>query len=157
MVSARVVDFPDGMTGKVRGRSPLVRSSNKTTFDVHESTNIREDVQDIRSEIAQIKEAIEASLQTASSQNGGGDIMEKILEKVNEIDKKVAVIEERTKKLDNLATKDEIKTLISEAITNSGMATKEHVELKIVSSRNAIILWTIGTVIAATGILIKFL
>ncbi|KKB91984.1 hypothetical protein WB24_11945 [Bacillus sp. CMAA 1185] len=83
--------------------------------------------------------------------------MEKILEKVNEIDKKVAVIEERTKKLDNLATKDEIKTLISEAITNSGMATKEHVELKIVSSRNAIILWTIGTVIAATGILIKFL
>ncbi|WP_177230639.1 hypothetical protein [Bacillus sp. FMQ74] len=110
MVSARVVDFPDGMTGKVRGRNPLVRYSNKTTFDVHESTNIREDVQDIRSEIAQIKEAIEASLQTASSQNGGGDIMEKILEKVNEIDKKVAVIEERTKKLDNLATKDEIKT-----------------------------------------------
>jgi len=37
------------------------------------------------------------------------------------------------------------------------MATKEHVELKIVSSRNAIILWTIATVIAATGILIKFL
>ncbi|TWL57686.1 hypothetical protein CHCC15325_1936 [Bacillus licheniformis] len=74
--------------------------------------------------------------------------MEKIQEKLSEIDKKVAVIEERTKKIDNLPTKEEMKNLISETISNSGIATKEHVELKIISSRNVQIVWTIATFIA---------
>ncbi|ASB90812.1 MULTISPECIES: hypothetical protein [Bacillus] len=148
MNSDNVVSLFDGATGKNRNPS-VFRPQNRVSDGYEgEHTKIRQEVQNIRHDIKQIKEVIEARIQLASSENGGGEMMEKIQEKLSEIDKKVAVIEERTKKIDNLPTKEEMKNLISETISNSGIATKEHVELKIISSRNVQIVWTIATFIA---------
>ncbi|QII50484.1 hypothetical protein G3M81_17890 [Bacillus paralicheniformis] len=154
MSSAKVVRFPDGMKGK--DRIPgirLFRNNNEfSRGSDDENTKTKIEIQRLKRDIKQIKETIEAYSQLASSKNGGEEMMERIQEKLSEIDKKVAVIEERTKKIDNLPTKEEMRILITETISNLEIATKEHVELKVVSSRNTIILWTIGTFIALVSI-----
>ncbi|KAA6448588.1 hypothetical protein [Bacillus swezeyi] len=148
MSSDNVVGLFDGATGKNR-KTGVFRTQNRVSDGYEdENTKIRQEVQNIRHDIKQIKEVIEARIQLASSENGGGEMMEKIQGKLSEIDKKVAVIEERTKRIDNLPTKDEMKTLITETISNLDVATKEHVELKVVSSRNTMIVWTIATFFA---------
>jgi hypothetical protein len=106
--------------------------------------------------------------------------IKEVLEKLNDtnhhigkLETAMAVIEERTKKLDNLPAKSEmqkliyealknkpdenkVKVLIDEAFSSKKIATETIVENQIIKSRNIIIIWTIGIIIAATGIIIKF-
>lgn len=104
------------------------------------------------------KEIVTSFIQTASSSYYGGDEeLENIMEKINEIDKKVAVIEERTKKLDDLPTKSEVKNIVIEAIESKNIPSKTEVELNISRARNAQIIWTAGIVTTAVTIAVTII
>lgn len=112
----------------------------------------------MKTEIQYIKNTLEVISQVSSDLHEGSDIlMEELKEKIYEIDKKMAVIEERTKKIDNLPTRDEMRFLISDVISNSNFATKEHVEVKVEKARNAIIGTIVAGAIAIVGILVAVL
>lgn len=75
-----------------------------------------------------------------------------VVEKLNSLEKKVAVIEERTKKLEDIPTKSEIKNIVIEAIESKKIPNKSEVELQITKSKNTQIVWTVGTIIAVLSI-----
>ncbi|MBD8028135.1 hypothetical protein H9636_15920 [Ureibacillus sp. Re31] len=105
--------------------------------------------------------------------------MEELIKKVNEIDKKVALLEERTKKIDSMPSKDEMKYIISSIIDGKNIPSKHEVEnsitkiikendlptnsdvsLKIEKAKNTQIRWTIGTIITIVSVataIIKYL
>ncbi|MBK5506637.1 hypothetical protein JFT97_19545 [Bacillus sp. TH12] len=78
--------------------------------------------------------------------------MEDLKNKVHEMDKKLAIIEERTKKLDDLPTAMEIKQIISDVIDSKNLATVDKVELEITKSRNIQLVWTIGTILTVVSL-----
>ncbi|KZN96178.1 hypothetical protein AZI98_08940 [Aeribacillus pallidus] len=120
--------------------------------------DLKIEVDTIRSELFSIKELIKTFVETASGhqRNGGENEMEQIKEKIYELDKKISVIEERTRKIENIPTKDEMKFLISEVIDNKNLPTRSDVESKISNARTQQILWTIAIITFATGIIIRF-
>ncbi|OJE45073.1 hypothetical protein BAQ49_07660 [Bacillus proteolyticus] len=73
------------------------------------------------------------------------------------MDKRLAIIEERTKKLDDLPTAMEIKQIISDVIDGKNLATVDKVELEINKSRNVQLTWTIGTIIAVVSLAVAVL
>ncbi|PEC70900.1 hypothetical protein CON25_25555 [Bacillus thuringiensis] len=83
--------------------------------------------------------------------------MEDLKNKVHDMDKRLAIIEERTKKLDDLPTAIEIKQIISEVIDNKNLATVDKVELEINKSRNIQLTWTITTIIAVVSLAVAAL
>lgn len=119
------------------------------------------EIQDIKKELDEIKKLMTPEAASGLIEDGSEYNLEKINEKINDIDKKVAVLEDRTKKLDNIPTKDEIKNIISDVLDNKGLATKDFVKLEIEKGKNAQIRWTISIVLTivtvASGIIIKVL
>ncbi|WP_255290601.1 hypothetical protein [Bacillus cereus] len=113
----------------------------------------------------------------AASVEAEGDEMEELKEKIHEIDKKISLIEERVKKLDQLPSGSEIKQIVSEVIDsknlvsidkmelettkmvseiidskNKNLASIDKMELAITNSRNVQIIWTVGTIVAVVSL-----
>ncbi|HDR8171984.1 TPA: hypothetical protein QC096_006184 [Bacillus thuringiensis] len=140
--SERVIAFPMQQDTKNEGRilgnssRNLMNQQNRrkhvTINKVTEHTDMKESIQiqnymkEIADQLKELKESLNSALEVGYqySQNGGGEVVEKeIMEKFNEIgskvakiDKKIAVLEERTKKIENIPSKDEMKVLILEAL-----------------------------------------
>ncbi|MEC1547465.1 hypothetical protein P9D77_03675 [Bacillus rugosus] len=87
--------------------------------------------------------------------------MEKIEEKVNDLQTKIAVLEERTKKLEHIPTKDELKSILSEAIDSKEFPSKDYVESKVSKAVTKQVIWTASIIITsvsiATGVIIRML
>lgn len=157
-----MLEFKDGLSGhksKPISHLQLVRSNND--FDTRNSSKQRHfekevTLEEIQEQLTHIKEALDAYIQISGSTNEGGGDMEKIFDKISEIDKKVAVLEEKSKKLDALPTRDEIKNIITDSLNGKDLSTKSEVELQIVNARNTQIIWTVATVLTAVGLIIKF-
>lgn len=128
-----------------------------------------DDQKEILEQIAEIREALNAALEVAYQykQNEGGEDMDKdkMVEKLTEISTKVGVLEERTKKLEMIPTKEEMKYLISQAlqenlkdipktndvkviidesIKEKGLSKKVDVDYKVEKAKNAIIITVLG-------------
>lgn len=111
---------------------------------------------DIRSELQHLKEQLIGFKEIAYSFDGGDIRMEQLKEKINDIDKKLAVLEERTKKLDDLPTRDELKNIVYDSIERKELATKSDVELQVIKARNTQIIWTVGTIAVVAGVIVRF-
>ncbi|MCK1972683.1 hypothetical protein LNK20_08170 [Bacillus safensis] len=103
--------------------------------------------------VVQLNSIIQSLTQTASGKESDYN-MEKITERISNLERDVAVLKERTKKLDDLPTKAEIKSLFTDSINNSNIATKDHVDSKVEQTHTSIIKWMIGTTIALGGLII---
>lgn len=117
----------------------------------------------IKNEIEKIREML-VQFYIASAKEGENmyekEIMEKLehtTEKLHSVEKSVAVIEEKIKKLDSIPTTSEIQNIISNTIDRKNLPSKSDVKLQVIKARNTQITWTIGTIIAAATIIIKFL
>lgn len=118
---------------------------------------IKREINDLRNKHRELHEMFVSRGETAASFEEGGNGMEDLKRQVNEIDKKIAVIEERTKKLDDLPTAMEIKQIVSDVIDSKNLATVDKVELEITKSRNIQLIWTIGTIITVTGLAVAII
>lgn len=144
----------DGITGLTR--KPKLQLVNENYSEDKNEENLSLEFSDFKKELQELKELLFPS-DTASGLNDWSESnMEQVMEKLNDIDKKVAVLEERTKKLDNLPTKEEIKNIITESISNTDIASKSDVELAVVKSRNTQLVWTVGSILAAVGVIVRF-
>ncbi|MGG1137223.1 hypothetical protein [Bacillus mycoides] len=114
--------------------------------------SLEEEVAYLRNEQKALHEMLVSREEIASSFEGGGNEMEDLKNKVHEMDKKLAIIEERTKKLDDLPTAMEIKQIISDVIDSKNLATVDKVELEITKSRNIQLVWTIGTILTVVSL-----
>ncbi|WP_353854733.1 hypothetical protein [Bacillus sp. Bos-x628] len=110
-------------------------------------------IKEMQSEIMRIKDLINSVLSQTSGEESD-DNMEKLTERISNLERDVAVLTERTKKLDDLPTKAEIKTLFTDSINNSNIATRDHVDSKVAQTHTSIIKWMIGTTIALGGLII---
>lgn len=99
------------------------------------------------------QELTQTSIQYAPGKESGDD-MEKMTERISNLERDVAVLKERTTKLDDLPTKAEIKVLFTDSINNSNLATKDHVNSKVEQTHTSIIKWMVGTTIALGGLII---
>lgn len=116
---------------------------------------IKEMIHNVASQLSSIKEI--------ASSKEGDEVMEKIHDKINNLEKDVAVLVERTKKLDDIPTREEMKNIITDVLDSrtKDMASKSDVKLEISNARTTQILWTIGSVLTvvtiATSIILKAL
>ncbi|HFK1753502.1 TPA: hypothetical protein ACGXP3_003922 [Bacillus cereus] len=113
---------------------------------------LNEEIADLRNEKNVLYEMLLSQEKVAASVEEEDDGMEDLKKKIHEMDKKISVIEERVKRLDNLPSGLEIKQIISEAIDSKNLASVDKVELEITKSRNIQILWTIGTIIGVVSL-----
>jgi hypothetical protein len=143
---------------------------------------IKKGLESIKNDLSIIKELVSSHILQASPDKEDENFMyeiKEVLEKLNDTNNRIgkiettlAVIEERTKKLDNLPTKsemqnliyealkskpdeDKVKVLIDEAFSSKKIATETMVENQVIKSRNAIIISMITIIGIATGIIIK--
>jgi len=99
-------------------------------------------------------ELTQTSLQFAPGKESDDD-MEKLTEKVYNIEKDVAILIERTKKIDDLPSKEEVINITTAAIESKDLASKADIELAVTKARNAQIIWTVGAFIAIAGLIIR--
>lgn len=142
----------------------LNRKGETANFDKYEikgNNNINNSelegfILEVKEELHMLKNQISAVYEIGPTREGDENGMEQLRDKINDIDKKVAILEERTKILSDLPTRDEMKNIVLDSLENKNLATRSDVELQVLKSRNTQILWTIGTVIAAVGVLVRF-
>ncbi|MGG5181421.1 hypothetical protein ACQYAC_19380 [Bacillus sp. MM09(2025)] len=127
--------------------------SNNLSIDSTGSLENEEILQDI---VVQLN-SITQSLTQISSGKESDDTMEKLTERISNLERDVAVLKERTKKLDDLPTKAEIKTLFTDSINNSNIATRDHVDSKVEQATSSIIKWTIATTLTVGGLVIAII
>lgn len=101
-------------------------------------------------------ELTQTSLQFAPGKESGDD-MEKLTEKVNNIERDVAILIERTKNIDNLPSREEVKNIATTAIENKSkdLASKSDVDLAVTKARNVQIIWTLGAFVGIAGLIIR--
>lgn len=112
----------------------------------------------------------------ATSNTGGKDMngdFKTIANDISQIRERVATLEERTKKIDDLPTKsdvesivpnkDELRGIISEVIQSADLATKEHVKSEVRGFHIKFLWWIIATALTASsltvaiaGLIIRF-
>lgn len=121
----------------------------------NELNDVREDINSLKSYLQHINEV------AAGAEKRGDEELEKIEGKVNDLQTKIAVLEERTKKLEHIPTKDELKSIVSEAIDSKEFPSKDYVESKVSKAVTKQVIWTAGIIITsvsiATGIIIRML
>ncbi|MGX5433402.1 hypothetical protein [Bacillus toyonensis] len=166
-------------THKLAVVKPL--DSTKVSYEDGDIKEVFKSQREVLEQIAEIREVltsiIEAAANPYSQDEGGRNVdQEKLLEKLSEINTKVGILEERTKKFEMMPTKDEMKLLISQslqenlkdipkqndvkviiegAVQDKGLAKKDDVQLMVEKAKNNIIL----TIITVAGLLftaIKF-
>ncbi|NOL32130.1 hypothetical protein [Bacillus altitudinis] len=113
-------------------------------------------IKEMQSEIMRIKDLINSVLSQTSGEESD-DNMEKLTERISNLERDVAVLKERTKKLDDLPTKAEITSLFTDSINNSNIATKDHVNSKVEQATSNIIKWTIATTLTVGGLVIAII
>lgn len=123
-----------------------MRTNDDLLHKIYKSTELLTD------EIQHIKEVIAQSYVAPAKEDDNMYELKEVVEKLNSLEKKVAVIEERTKKLEDIPTKSEIKNIVIEAIESKKIPNKSEVELQITKSKNTQIVWTVGTIIAVLSI-----
>ncbi|WP_244159099.1 hypothetical protein [Bacillus proteolyticus] len=124
-------------------------------YTLHQS--LEEEVAYLKNEQKALYEMLVSREEIASSFEGDDNDMEDLKNKIHDMDKRLAIIEERTKKLDDLPTAMEIKQIISDVIDGKNLATVDKVELEINKSRNVQLTWTIGTIIAVVSLAVAVL
>ncbi|WP_255257349.1 hypothetical protein [Bacillus thuringiensis] len=137
------------------GANNKVRKERIHRYKLNQS--LEEEVAYLRNEQKALHEMLVSREEIASSYEGDSKDMEDLKNKVHDMDKRLAIIEERTKKLDDLPTAIEIKQIISEVIDNKNLATVDKVELEINKSRNIQLTWTITTIIAVVSLAVAAL
>jgi len=138
-------------------------------------------IKEIKDELHNLINEFSIVNEIAYTNEGSDLIMEQLKERLNDIDKKVSVLEERTKHLDKLPSKDEMarllaeskedmlekienllkdkpssdktKLIVDEVITSKKLASEQDVELQVTKARNVQIIWTVSTLTLATGII----
>lgn len=128
------------------------RDRNDGTYLYTLSQTVKAEITDLKNKHKELHDILVSREEMAASFEEGGSDMEDLKKQVSEMDKKIAVLEERTKKLDDLPTAIEIKQIISDVIDSKNLATVDKVELEITKSRNIQLVWTIGTIVTVTGL-----
>ncbi|WP_367294290.1 hypothetical protein [Bacillus pumilus] len=140
--------------------NPKRPNSRIKRFDLkeHSFENIKnyENEEILSGIVVQLNSIIQSLTQTASGKESDYN-MEKITERISNLERDVAVLKERTKKLDDLPTKAEIKTLFTDSINNSNIATRDHVDSKVEQATSNIIKWTIATTLTLSGLVIAII
>lgn len=117
--------------------------------------------------IKNLEQVLLRLLESATSQKGGIDLdpqdINEIKQKIHELSVKIAVIEERTKaldkikdKVDQIPSKDEIKGILSDVITNQKLANQDFVHQEVRGAILKLVFWMIGIGIAIAGVVVKF-
>lgn len=177
------VDSIDGITGiRQKAHLRLVTDNSKNTSSISKPSTIQLNIEikKLQQDIKKLQDILTLNTEISSDILIEGDgNMEELIKKVNEIDKKVALLEERTKKIDSMPSKDEMKYIISSIIDGKNIPSKHEVEnsitkiikendlptnsdvsLKIEKAKNTQIRWTIGTIITIVSVataIIKYL
>ncbi|MFJ7585655.1 hypothetical protein [Bacillus cereus] len=142
--------------GKIHTRTKNMINNSNINNKEQFPGDISNIINDLRADLENVKNQLSVFNEIAYAQGGSNLDMEQLKEKINDIDRKVAILEERTKRLDSLPTRDEMKNIVFDTLENKNLVTNSEVELQIIKSRNTQIIWTIGTVIAAVGIIVRF-
>lgn len=101
-----------------------------------------------------------------SSNGGGGGGMDDLKRRVNDLDNKIckveeklytidktlAIVEERTKKIDSLPSEDRMRSIIQEAFKDKDPASKEFVQNTVSTSETAMIKWQTKTAISIVAL-----
>lgn len=108
---------------------------------------------------------IASGLHGSSNGGGGGEMddlkrrvndldnkMGKVEEKLYTIDKTLAIVEERTKKIDSLPSEDRMRSIIQEAFKDKDPASKEFVQNTVSTSETRMIKWQIRTGISIVAL-----
>jgi hypothetical protein len=145
--------------------------------------SVTKELESVKDDLAIVKELVSYIPKVAPNKEDENfmyeikEVLEKLSDtnnRIGKIETTLAVIEERTKKLDSLPTKSEmqnlinealktkpdenkVKVLIDEAFSSKKIATETTVENQVIKSRNAIIISMITIIGLATGIIIKFI
>lgn len=181
-MNKRKVAGNDGFTGSNTYPPPLKLVNKNQKNEAKEYSN---EINSLKNELTYLKEMLLANLENANAGNENVEVIrldiEKLAQQINDIDKKVIILEERTKYLDKIPNKDEMQKLLYEAnkeimekideklkdkpnddkthrliddvLTAKKIANETHVEVQVTKARNTQIIWTVSTLALATAIL----
>ncbi|ALM29769.1 MULTISPECIES: hypothetical protein [Bacillus] len=144
---------PKNSDGFIGGKNVVAFPTNPG-LSTHSKTKALS-IKEMQKEIMGIKELINLMLSLTSDEES--DDVEKLTERISNLERDVAVLKERTKKLDDLPTKAEITSLFTDSINNSNIATKDHVNSKVEQATSNIIKWTIATTLTVGGLVIAII
>lgn len=188
MMYSNVVDLFSKLSERLASDNPALRHKTLNQYDritTGYSANTKPSRVDrnieydkIVEEVSTIKTLIEELKSTLEqiSAGGGGNGMDDLRKRVENLEKDILIIKEQTKKLEIIpsaseiqlmlsqtiteATKfipseDRVKTLIREINKSDNLSTEDFVEKKINKSKLQLILWIVGTGIAITATIVS--
>ena len=145
----------------------LEKIRNKTDLEIQQIT---EELKRLKQEIEQLKEIISGlNIFKYAAFGRSEQDMDEFFKKINDLDKRVAIIEERTKKLDEIPTKSEVENIllkkleeipskseIENIIIKRSEVFPSRVEMEnmVLKAKNSQLKWTIGAIGTAAGIII---
>lgn len=87
-----------------------------------------QNIDELRSEIEAMKSIVKNKAEVSGTVEEGDYFMDKLVEKLTDIDRRLSVIEEKSKKIDQIANKEETKLMIIENINNRDIPTVEGIK-----------------------------
>ncbi len=87
-----------------------------------------QNIDELRSEIEAMKSIVKNKEEVSGTVEEGDYFMDKLVEKLTDIDRRLSVIEEKSKKIDQIANKEETKLMIIENINNRDIPTVEGIK-----------------------------
>jgi hypothetical protein len=172
----------DGFIGNSSVAPHLRVVPDLSFFETEENSEIH----NLKNELMELKENFLAFLENASHNEGDSTMdIDNLKEKINDIDKKVSILEERTKHLEKIPSRDEMIRLLSEStkeivekmdeklkdkpsidktkitvdeiLTSKRIPNEQFVETQVTKARNAQILWTIGALSIGVAVIGLFI
>lgn len=128
----------------------LEKIRNKTDLEIRQ---LKQEVKLLKQEIDQLKEIINGLkiFEYAAFGRSEQD-MDEYFKKINDLDKRVAIIEERTRKLDEIPSKSEIENIIIKR--SEVFPSRVEMENMVLKAKNSILLWTFTAIASASSIII---